>query len=207
MLPVLLLLLGLFSSAIASPAQVLLDAPLQTIGVLGRYMPIEHFGSQLLQRIAVSMAGSCISPTCIPIRTTSPGLDLRLLAIEEHPRSVLPGTTEQLTSASFILLSHLRGGYLRDSALCRECDSPFALTNLTLDHLDKRWSNEIDFVICAPLPFVLLNCIFRRSQGLGIVPGKTLAVSSVHLLMLSQDTTVMMTSHALSTRFMISIRP
>lgn len=32
-----LLLLGLCSSAIASPAQVLLNAPLQAIGVLGRY--------------------------------------------------------------------------------------------------------------------------------------------------------------------------
>ncbi|KAG5724344.1 Endopolyphosphatase [Termitomyces sp. T112] len=28
-----------------------------------------------------------------------------------------------------------------------ECDSPLALTNYTLDYLDKRWASEIDFVI------------------------------------------------------------
>ncbi|KAI0921857.1 hypothetical protein AcW1_004280 [Taiwanofungus camphoratus] len=28
-----------------------------------------------------------------------------------------------------------------------ECDSPFTLTNFTLDFLDKEWSSEIDFVI------------------------------------------------------------
>lgn len=28
-----------------------------------------------------------------------------------------------------------------------ECDSPFTLTNYTLDYLDKQWSSEIDFVI------------------------------------------------------------
>ncbi|KAL4075853.1 hypothetical protein J3A83DRAFT_2059681 [Scleroderma citrinum] len=49
-----------------------------------------------------------------------------------------------------------------------ECDSPFALTNFTLDYLDKWWSDEIDFVI---LP----------------------------------DTTMMTTSHDLSTRFTDSI--
>lgn len=29
-----------------------------------------------------------------------------------------------------------------------DCDSPFSLTNLTLDFLDKHWAKEIDFVIC-----------------------------------------------------------
>ncbi|KAH7914346.1 hypothetical protein BJ138DRAFT_1133448 [Hygrophoropsis aurantiaca] len=29
-----------------------------------------------------------------------------------------------------------------------ECDSPFTLTNFTLDFLDEHWSDEIDFVIC-----------------------------------------------------------
>ncbi|PFH52734.1 hypothetical protein AMATHDRAFT_73867 [Amanita thiersii Skay4041] len=28
-----------------------------------------------------------------------------------------------------------------------ECDSPFALTNFTLDYLEKNWASEIDFVI------------------------------------------------------------
>ncbi|KDQ64518.1 hypothetical protein JAAARDRAFT_28155 [Jaapia argillacea MUCL 33604] len=28
-----------------------------------------------------------------------------------------------------------------------ECDSPFSLTNFTLDYLDKQWSSEIDFVV------------------------------------------------------------
>jgi hypothetical protein len=31
----------------------------------------------------------------------------------------------------------------------RECDSPLALTNFTLDFLDKKWSSELDFVICS----------------------------------------------------------
>ncbi|THV08536.1 hypothetical protein K435DRAFT_641814, partial [Dendrothele bispora CBS 962.96] len=29
-----------------------------------------------------------------------------------------------------------------------DCDSPFRLTNFTLDFLEKEWANEIDFVIC-----------------------------------------------------------
>ena len=29
-----------------------------------------------------------------------------------------------------------------------ECDSPFTLTNHTLDFIDKKWSSEIDFVVC-----------------------------------------------------------
>ena len=29
-----------------------------------------------------------------------------------------------------------------------ECDSPFRLTNFTLDYLAKTWAHEIDFVIC-----------------------------------------------------------
>ncbi|KAI0068865.1 endopolyphosphatase [Artomyces pyxidatus] len=38
---------------------------------------------------------------------------------------------------------------LRASPICihSDCDSPFRLTNLTLDFLDKNWASEIDFVI------------------------------------------------------------
>jgi endopolyphosphatase len=32
--------------------------------------------------------------------------------------------------------------------VCSECDSPWTLTNLTLDHLEKEWAHNIDFVIC-----------------------------------------------------------
>ena len=32
--------------------------------------------------------------------------------------------------------------------LCRECDSPFRLTNFTLDYLKDNWADEIDFVVC-----------------------------------------------------------
>ncbi|KAG6854776.1 hypothetical protein C0991_001203 [Blastosporella zonata] len=28
-----------------------------------------------------------------------------------------------------------------------DCDSPFTLTNFTLDYLDKKWASEVDFVI------------------------------------------------------------
>lgn len=39
-----------------------------------------------------------------------------------------------------------------DCVLClngnRDCDSPYALTNYTLDHLEKHWAKEVDFVIC-----------------------------------------------------------
>lgn len=36
-----------------------------------------------------------------------------------------------------------------------DCDSPFTLTNFTLDFLEKHWAKEVDFVICASdvLPF------------------------------------------------------
>lgn len=30
-----------------------------------------------------------------------------------------------------------------------KCDSPLELTNYTLDHLEKHWTDHIDFVICA----------------------------------------------------------
>ncbi|KAK7470627.1 Endopolyphosphatase [Stygiomarasmius scandens] len=29
-----------------------------------------------------------------------------------------------------------------------DCDSPFRLTNFTLDFLEKNWADDIDFVIC-----------------------------------------------------------
>jgi hypothetical protein len=35
------------------------------------------------------------------------------------------------------------------------CDSPFRLTNLTLDFLDSHWSSEIDFVICGFCRFMV----------------------------------------------------
>ncbi|PAV20894.1 vacuolar endopolyphosphatase [Pyrrhoderma noxium] len=38
-----------------------------------------------------------------------------------------------------------RGGYY--GLPYGDCDSPFSLTNLTLDFLDKHWAKEIDFVI------------------------------------------------------------
>lgn len=34
-----------------------------------------------------------------------------------------------------------------------ECDSPFSLTNHTLDFIDKKWSANIDFVVCMSPPF------------------------------------------------------
>lgn len=37
-----------------------------------------------------------------------------------------------------------------------DCDSPFTLVNLTLDHLHQEWSNNIDFVICEFLDFCTL---------------------------------------------------
>jgi hypothetical protein len=39
-----------------------------------------------------------------------------------------------------------------DGVRCRECDSPWTLTNLTLDYLQKEWAHNIDFVICASPP-------------------------------------------------------
>ena len=36
-----------------------------------------------------------------------------------------------------------------------ECDSPFTLTNHTLDFIDKKWSSEIDFVVCESPQFLL----------------------------------------------------
>lgn len=67
-----------------------------------------------------------------------------------------------------------------------ECDSPFSLTNYTMDWLDEHWSDEIDFVICEFSPhFYLLVCyathdgslivlslLFARIQGREIVQGK-----------------------------------
>lgn len=36
-----------------------------------------------------------------------------------------------------------------DDAVYRsECDSPFTLTNYTLDFLEQEWASEIDFVVC-----------------------------------------------------------
>lgn len=43
-------------------------------------------------------------------------------------------------------LVHASCLYLTSS--CRECDSPFSLTNFTLDFLKENWGDEIDFVIC-----------------------------------------------------------
>ena len=34
------------------------------------------------------------------------------------------------------------------SPVSSECDSPFTLTNYTLDYIEKEWASEIDFVIC-----------------------------------------------------------
>ena len=34
-----------------------------------------------------------------------------------------------------------------------DCDSPFALTNFTLDHLEKHWADEVDFVVCPSFAF------------------------------------------------------
>ena len=41
-----------------------------------------------------------------------------------------------------------------------ECDSPWTLTNLTFDYLEKEWANNIDFVICTfPLYYYFLSTI------------------------------------------------
>lgn len=29
-----------------------------------------------------------------------------------------------------------------------ECDSPFALTDYTLEYIEQQWASEIDFVVC-----------------------------------------------------------
>lgn len=42
----------------------------------------------------------------------------------------------------------------------RECDSPYALTNHTLDHLEKHWAKELDFVICE-----CSKCCVRSTVG------------------------------------------
>jgi endopolyphosphatase len=36
------------------------------------------------------------------------------------------------------------------------CDSPFTLSNFTLDFLDKHWASDIDFVICTLYIRILL---------------------------------------------------
>lgn len=62
-----------------------------------------------------------------------------------------------------------------------ECDSPFALTNYTLDFIEREWAAEIDFVICefvqSPHLFLLpLVCFGCDSCGMTIVirPSTTL---------------------------------
>ncbi|KIM53791.1 hypothetical protein SCLCIDRAFT_409629 [Scleroderma citrinum Foug A] len=104
-----LLLLGLCSLAIASPAQVLLDAPLQAIEnrrLHGRFLHITDM----------------------------------------HPDPYYkPGSRPSMACHRGKPKKKRGAGYY--GTPYKECDSPFALTNLTLDHLDKRWSNEIDFVI------------------------------------------------------------
>ena len=58
-----------------------------------------------------------------------------------------------------------------------ECDSPWTLTNLTLDYLEKEWAHNIDFVICtSPLySYFLITLdtkLTRRTQGLETTRGK-----------------------------------
>lgn len=47
-----------------------------------------------------------------------------------------------------------------------ECDSPFRLSNFTLDFLDEHWTSEIDFVICELVQF-LHTRFLRAMPGTG----------------------------------------
>lgn len=51
-----------------------------------------------------------------------------------------PYSYESTASSLSQLISDLRH---------RECDSPLRLTNFTLDFIDKKWTSELDFVVCA----------------------------------------------------------
>lgn len=55
--------------------------------------------------------------------------------------------------------------------LCRDCDSPLALTNFTFDWLDKHWAKEIDFVICMLFFTTCLSLVDLFLQGQVTVQG------------------------------------
>jgi len=46
---------------------------------------------------------------------------------------------------------------------CSECDSPWTLTNLTLDYLEKEWADNIDFVVCTSPHVSTLSLFFSRT--------------------------------------------
>jgi endopolyphosphatase len=47
------------------------------------------------------------------------------------------------------------------------CDSPFALSNFTLDFLDEHWASEIDFVICELSLITFFKGVKPRHLGTG----------------------------------------
>ena len=66
---------------------------------------------------------------------------------------------------------------LTDTIINSDCDSPFSLTNYTLDYLAKEWADEIDFVVCTPLQSPELRECSHVVQGPATVLGMR-AVSS-----------------------------
>lgn len=82
-----------------------------------------------------------------PLHTGDHGLHGRFLHITDvHPdpfykRGAHPSTACHRKKPK----KKRRAGYY--GTAYKECDSPLALTNFTLDYLEERWSDEIDFVI------------------------------------------------------------
>jgi hypothetical protein len=57
-----------------------------------------------------------------------------------------PPTTAPSTGAAIVAFLALL--LLSSNCSGSDCDSPFRLSNFTLDHLDEKWASEIDFVVC-----------------------------------------------------------
>ena len=96
---------------------------------------------------------SCISRICIRTCTIDLIPRNRLLAIGESRRRrriEVASTACHMgeSSSTPIPYSSTSEVHFFWCILNRDCDSPFTLTNFTLDFLEKHWAKEIDFVIC-----------------------------------------------------------
>ncbi|KAI0045296.1 hypothetical protein FA95DRAFT_1607798 [Auriscalpium vulgare] len=99
------------------------------------------------------LAGAFSLPAQQPLQIAGPGLTRRKLHgrflhitdIHPDPYYIADASQSSACHRKKPRKEEERSGYY--GTPYSDCDSPFRLTNLTLDFLDKNWASEIDFVI------------------------------------------------------------
>ncbi|OCH94072.1 endopolyphosphatase [Obba rivulosa] len=94
------------------------------------------------------------TPSQVPVQLSEPqvkppklqGRFLHITDIHPDPYTIDGGSEKSACHRKKPKKAKRRGGYY-GLPFSTKCDSPFSLSNLTLDFLDKEWSSEIDFVI------------------------------------------------------------